>query len=265
MSYQNRIQTGEIGAANNVLKRVNFSKTHSVAQISHRAAGKENKRQKSALTCFQQCVSPYAEKTSNSLSRRKLAWSNMDPNSNGTVSLSELETWIQQELVKKYAKTDGYRIWKYFRPIYVHAFNDARAIRKDENNDLLTKSEFRLCSSFLCFYASMADSFFSMDGANEDNLENKDRSISLEEWKVAFPKFLSNQDEYNFNAFASLKDPNVGTPESFFSKMDNNNQGLVLLSEWFNFLKMAEILSKTKIGIDLAVAKDRQCLSILEK
>jgi len=205
---------------------------------------------------FRKCMSPYSEKSAAGKERRKSGWEALDCNGNGIVSLTELDRWIMQECEGGLGKRQGHEVWEYFRPSYIRAFNDAKDVHTGGDDDYVTKLEFRTCAAYLCAYAAMTDCFLLVEvggdglgGIKSDGeVGERDRRISLEEWRAAFPSFRSGYDGYNFAAFADLADDNSRTADSTFLEMDSDGHGMVVLSEWCEFIKVAEIKANSEIG-----------------
>mmetsp|Transcript_15263 Transcript_15263/g.30418 ORF Transcript_15263/g.30418 Transcript_15263/m.30418 type:complete len:467 (+) Transcript_15263:176-1576(+) len=208
------------------------------------------------LGMFRHCISPYAQKSAAGKERRRSGWEALDPNGNGIVSLAELDRWIMQECEVGLGKRQGHEVWEYFRPSYIRAFKDAKDVHMEGGDDYVTKLEFRTCAAYLCVYAAMTDCFLLVEGGgdglggikSDGEVGVRDHRISLEEWRASFPSFRYGYDGYSFAAFADLAKEDSRTADSTFLEMDLDGHGCVVLSEWCEFIKMAEIKSNSEIG-----------------
>jgi len=208
------------------------------------------------IEMFRHCISPYAEKSATGKERRRSGWEALDLNGNGIVSLTELDRWIMQECVVGLGKLQGHEVWEYFRPSYIRAFNDAKNVHTGGDDDYVTKLEFRTCAAYLCVYAAMTDCFLLVEGGgdglggikSDGEVGVRDHRISLEEWRTSFPSFRYGYDGYSFAAFADLADNDSRTADSTFLEMDSDGHGMIILSEWCEFIKEAEIEANSEIG-----------------
>ena len=204
---------------------------------------------------------PLAEKTSDAEAARDAKFGLADPNGNGLCSLAELEGFIQKALLSAYPKTKeadrGRDLFSAFRPCYIRAFNDAKDYKADTgakikgtkkatDDDYVSKEEFRLFNAYVCIYAAMYDGFSKIDGGGAGRDAKDDRRVDLEEWLKGY----KGVSDYGFVAFASITDDASAT--AVFKQIDANGGGIVLLEEWCEFLKAAEIEAGTVLGQTLA-------------
>ena len=75
---------------------------------------------------------PLIPKDAEGKEKRSEAWSVMDKNGNGYVSLAEFDGWIRDRMEESCSGMDDSEyyilLWKRFRPCYIRAFNDAKDI-----------------------------------------------------------------------------------------------------------------------------------------
>jgi len=171
---------------------------------------------------------------------RKAAWTYLDPNGDGIVSLADLDAWILRECNTIMGEL-GETVWKRYRPSYIHAFDDARAIGRGGKDDYLSKPEFRVCSVLLCFYAAVVDCFFSVDVR-----------ILPGEWRAAYVLFRDGT--LDGNGLAALVHPSdgVGTDEAadkIFKEMDSDGRGMATMAEWCKYFRKAEEDARTPVGL----------------
>jgi hypothetical protein len=110
----------------------------------------------------------------------------------------------------------------------------------------VSKKEFRLFNAYLCIYACMYDAFSKVDGGGAGRDKNDDRRIDLKEMEVGFKGIVN----YGFVAFKKME--KKADAKKVFQAMDDNGGGIVLLDEWCEFLKQAEIKAGTELGKILA-------------
>lgn len=169
-------------------------------------------------------------------------WKALDGNANNEVSLSELERWIKIKLCSSY-KDAGERLWKIFRPSYIIAMNEAKAIKPGKKikgtnaseDDYIEWCEFRLACAFVCCVALMCDCFNKIDGIRHDS------RIEKAEW-------MSKYSSVNGSGFVGLANLDEKKAESVFLDMDQNKQGMVLLAEWCSYLKKTEVEAGTMLS-----------------
>ena len=186
-----------------------------------------------------------------------------DPNGNGLCSLAELETFVLKSLITKYPKVGkgkemkepGQDLFKAFRPCYMRAFTDAKDYKADTgavikgtkkatDDDFVSKEEFRLFNVYLIVYAAMFDAFAKIDGGGSGRDANDDKRVELEEFKSGFKGVTG----YGFKAFEPLWDAKKKDARLVFESIDDNGGGIVLLDEWCEFIKAAEIKANTVVG-----------------
>jgi hypothetical protein len=220
------------------------------------------------LLDFIVCFEALSEQGPEGDALREKSFLSADPNGNGLCSLAELETFVLKELIKKYPKTKkgqpkhpmdhGSDLFIAFRPCYIRAFTDAKDYSADHGevidgtknataDDFVSKPEFRLFNAYLCIYATMFDAFSKIDGGGAGRTKTDDRKIDLMEWLAGYHEC----EDYGFVAlrFISKGDESAA---KLFDKIDDNGGGTILLDEWCNFLKDAEIKAGTPLGATLA-------------
>jgi len=152
----------------------------------------------------------------NKNAERKKIWNSWDVNGNGLISLAEVDKSIQDLII---SKTGNNKVYKFFKPAYIRAFNDAKDAcpSTDSNSDeYVSKSEFRILIVYLRVYCTMYQIFSYIDGATNASGELNDRKISRDEWikSVDSMKEISN----SWAGFVKLKTAS----EEDFDKMDSD-------------------------------------------
>lgn len=212
---------------------------------------------------------------------RSSAWSVLDNNGNGYVSLAETGKWIKeyinlqmQDEVKEADRGKGKKMtkshlgkadiqickdestlmYKRFYPCYIRAFLDAADIGKNgkvrgtksaTKDDYVQRSEFRYLCVYLCIYALMYDAFDLVDGGSAGANHDDDRRISLSELKAACGKFKGHP----LVGVAMLGMPSAyKNVEDIFASMDADGKGKVLLVEWCQWLEQKEVENQTILG-----------------
>ncbi len=116
--------------------------------------------------------------------------------------------------------------------------------------DYVEFAEFRLMCAYLCVYAAMFDAFALIDGGSAGTTKDDDRRISLAEWTAGAGKVRNS----GFVGLAHIgSDP--ASLKATFSEMDADGKGMVLLTEWCNWLENKEKQARTVIGEILAVGE----------
>lgn len=190
-----------------------------------------------AYAQFHSLFHPLSLTTDESAAARKAAWSRLDINGNGHVSLAETDKWIQDELVNHF-KEHGKELWKRFRPSYIRAFKDAADAGPNKKlsttaaeDDYVEKKEFRLLCAYLPIYADLYDIFSAMDGGGEGVSADDDRKINRDEFEAGIGRLQKSH-------FTSCAEIDSGV----FDQIDSNKgvrfiscSYLVLIC-WTNFV-----------------------------
>ena len=188
------------------------------------------------LADFVLVFEPFGKKANTKL--RRGAFSEADSNVTGYCSLAEIEKFISSTLGKAYSDEEkAKKLFRLFRPIFRHAFNNAKAIRDGGNDvisgaqtatvdDYISFAEFRMFTVYLRIYAAMYDIFIKIDGnavgENVLHTEHDDSRIDVTEFVTAFHTMKGN----------NLKGIGDVTSEedmiSLFNRVDTNNGGKLL-------------------------------------
>ena len=203
---------------------------------------------------FVSAFAELAERSGAGQKARAPAWSAMDANGNGYVSLAEADGFILKTLQAALGDGGGEDLFRLYRPAYLPAFNRVKNVAPDHAiqgmqataDDYVTKKEFRLMCSFLILYVQALDAFSAIDGGGAGVDENDDRRISTEEWAEHGAALA----DYGF---VGLRAAAAGEGDAF-DGMDADGRGMVLFGEWSDFLFEAEVRAKTPIGAALTPA-----------
>jgi hypothetical protein len=218
---------------------------------------------------FSDCFEPMCAETPEGAALREVGWKDADMNGNGLCSLAELETFLLKSLVSKYPKLGkgvpgvsmfepGKDLFKAYRPCYIRAYTDAKDYKADTgkvikgtkkatDDDFVSKEEFRLFCVYLIVYAAMFDAFAKIDGGGAGRDAGDDKRIELTEWLNGY----KNVPDYGFVALENINTKAEAT-EVFNTKIDDNGGGIVLMDEWCEFIKAAEVEAGTPVGKLLA-------------
>jgi Ca2+-binding EF-hand superfamily protein len=220
------------------------------------------------LIDFMKIFEPYSGKDVDAAVLRKSGFRAADPNGNGLCSLAEIETFVLASLTKAHPKDIkkkdakgqvleyGKDLFDLYRPCYIRAFNDAKDFKADDGkvldgtksataDDFVSKGEFRLMCAYLCIYAAMFDAFSKIDGGGEGRDANDDSRLEMDEWMEGY----KGTTGHGFVGLAAVKDDQSAL--AAFQKMDADGAGMILLGEWCDFLKQAEIDAGTMVGESL--------------
>jgi hypothetical protein len=212
---------------------------------------------------FCACFEKMAENSDEGQHERNANWSQMDNNGNRHASLAEADSWIQNVLVRTYPDR-GEKLWKTFRRSYIRAFKDAADAGVDKaikgmatatEDDLLERGEFRLFCAYLCLYSLMFDAFKFLDGSHASAAAHEptvfaaveaavnDHKISQEEWMAGCAQ-LAGSPFHILNECAS----NPEAALAAWPLMDADGKGSVLLIEFCQWIKDAELQTDSSIG-----------------
>jgi len=204
--------------------------------------------------------SPMAQKSGDAKTLRAAAWTALDGNENGHVSLDEADTWIKQQLTVSLGDAgEGERLWKHFRPSYIRAFNDAKDLSDRAGGehalDYVHKVEFRGFLAYLCLYAGMYDAF-ALIGAGGGDAADADRKMTLEEWRAGAPKVAP----YPF--FGLQKAGSEGADlEAIFAEIKAGDEwsdgDWVSLRGFCAYIERMEVAGETAWGKLLTAGEDR--------
>jgi len=142
---------------------------------------------------------------------------------------------------------------RYYRS-YIRAFNDAKdaaAVRTGHANDddYVTKSEFRLLVVYLGYYARWYELFMAIDGRTDGVTAEDDHRISKDEWAAALKSGLIQRAAATYADFVALRAPKMED----FDEMDQNHGGYIDLQEFCEWVESKEKLGHTTAGADLGV------------
>lgn len=179
-----------------------------------------------------------------SVARRKELFKLGDPNSNGYLSLAEVDK----------AMRDVFQIDSVFnmKPVMLRAFNAVKGLNqgrpaignlhklmddgvksrgiKLDPAEYIEKTEFR---ALLCYLRGYTSCFQVFDMIDSD----QDRRISLEEFKAAAPLLTKiGMDASN--------------PEALFKAIDTDGGGMILFQEFSNYMLVKELVHRLEIEGD---------------
>jgi len=191
---------------------------------------------------------------------RAIAWTQLDNNGNGHVSLAETGKWVQDHLIGCFKDKDlGMKIYKYFYPCFIRAFLDAADYGERKKvgqkgkkqayfgtattDDWVQFAEFRLLCSYLVIYAVIWEAFACVDGGGAGVTKDDDRRISLDEWSKCVSSGKLGQHPLLSLAISAKDDPAV-----IFKQMDGDGKGKVLLAEFCTFIEDYEFGLETMWG-----------------
>lgn len=190
---------------------------------------------------FLEVFLPLANMDTSSEEARRREWPKADLHGNDALSLTMMERWVERLLVASLGQKDGAQLYKKFFSAIIRAFTATREVPDAPSADYIDEPHFRLLVANLCFYALAIDAFTVIDSGSTTKTTGNDR-LSEAEWLAGCHKVST----HGFTALAGDGDDNA--VKEIFSHMDDNSGGTVLLTEFCNFLKEAEIRSGTFIG-----------------
>ena len=210
------------------------------------------KSSSSRLKKFLRTFQPLSEKTPESNKLRRQTFHTADGNGSGYCSLADIDNFVSIMLKKMYDDVEGQKLFMTFRPSYIRAFTASKALAKSsspskiskvDEDDYVTFSEFRILNAYLCIYASMFYAFSKIDGAGVGDFDMEDdRRISKEEWLKSF----ATVHDSGFVGLECIENEIQAT--AAFDKMDLDGKGVVLFSEFCEYIKATEFQGGTDLG-----------------
>jgi len=204
---------------------------------------------------------------------RQVLFDRFDANHNGYISLAECGAGILITL-GGHCKTFGQgamatKLYHRFYKSYIWAFSDARDSSDArggkgkaglDDDDYVTRPEFRLLISYLRIYATWYEVFANLidNSTNElvaqgkvkrDTLDEKpietDNRIQRDEWEKALP--MTRAAGETWAPFINLRNASAAD----FDVIDKNRGGHISFPEFCEWLEAAEIEAGTPFGLDL--------------
>ena len=208
---------------------------------------------------------------------RQVLFDRFDANHNGYISLAECGAGILITL-GGHCKTFGQgamatKLYHRFYKSYIWAFSDARDSSDArggkgkaglDDDDYVTRPEFRLLISYLRIYATWYEVFANLidNSTNElvaqgkvkrDTLDEKpietDNRIQRDEWEKALP--MTRAAGETWAPFINLRNASAAD----FDVIDKNRGGHISFPEFCEWLEAAEIEAGTPFGLDLGVGE----------
>jgi hypothetical protein len=208
---------------------------------------------------------------------RQVLFDRFDANHNGYISLAECGAGILITL-GGYCKSFGQgamatKLYHRFYKSYIWAFSDARDSSDArggkgkaglDDDDYVTRPEFRLLISYLRIYATWYEVFANLidNSTNElvaqgkvkrDTLAEKpietDNRIQRDEWEKALP--MTRAAGESWAPFINLRNASAAD----FDVIDKNRGGHISFPEFCEWLEAAEIEAGTPFGLDLGVGE----------
>ena len=208
---------------------------------------------------------------------RQVLFDRFDANHNGYISLAECGAGILITL-GGHCKTFGQgamatKLYHRFYKSYIWAFSDARDSSDArggkgkaglDDDDYVTRPEFRLLISYLRIYATWYEVFANLidNSTNElvaqgkvkrDTLDEKpietDNRIQRDEWEKALP--MTRAAGESWAPFINLRNASAAD----FDVIDKNRGGHISFPEFCEWLEAAEIEAGTPFGLDLGVGE----------
>lgn len=199
----------------------------------------------SDVKTFLEVFLPMAEDTDKSETVREDEWPQADTFGNGSLDLTMIERWVHRRLVSSTNSKEGNVLYKKYFSAIIRSFQATREVPEAQAADHIDRKHFRLLVSNLCFYALAIDAFSMIDdgGDSTDASESNDQRLSKHEWLEGCHRVK----DHGFVALSGEQASKKAT-EDIFSQMDDNAGGTVLLTEFCNYLKKAEVETGTRLG-----------------
>jgi len=226
-------------------KKASPKKKAMIMPMKVAAAYTPSKNASPDLKDFLKGIQPFSEKTLICGNLRKTAFKTADANGTGKCSLASITQHVKSSLKKELGIERGEEIFDLYRQSYIRAFTASKAIAKTgdpEDDSYINFAEFRILNAYLCVYAGMTDAFMKVDGGGPGVSEDDDRRVEMKEWIASYDTFSAS----TFVGLTGIK--NDADATTVFGEMDGDGKGMVLLSEFCEYLRAKEIESKTPLG-----------------
>jgi len=226
-------------------KKQNPKKKKIILPMKVAGAYTPSKKASPDLKDFIQAMQPFSEKTLICGNLRKAAFKSADANGTGKCSLASIGQHVRSSLKKEHDIVRGEELFDLYRPSFIRAFTAAKAIAKTgdpDDDNYINFAEFRVLNAYLCVFAGMTDAFMKVDGGGPGVSEDDDRRVEIKEWMESYDTFSAS----TFVGLTGIK--NDADATAVFGEMDADGKGMVLLSEFCEYIRTKEIESKTPLG-----------------
>ena len=240
------------------------------------------------LLDFVSVFRPYTERSTVGSNLRRVGFKSCDGNGSGNCSLSDIDCFILARLIafnkdggKKGGKANKWRaqeLHRLYRPSFIQAFNAAKALddKKDGNdeNESISFTEFRVLNAYICIYAGMMDAFIAVDCGvtNGDKVDNNNSHTKISDRRIETTEWIDNGGyqrvgKRGFVGLDSICGKDIEAARKIFKMMDKDGGGMVLLSEWCNYLKEEEVKAGTSLGklLDLKLSVSSTPKTVMKK
>lgn len=208
---------------------------------------------------FLKAFLPLTRKTPEALLACAEQWVIADSNSEGQLSLSAVESWVQQRLCDHVGtRQNGIHLYRTFLPIFGQAFHASRNLPDGNHTDFVNLDEFRLLIAFLCFYSWAFDAFRKLDSPQDEEVTTtggvNDWTVSQRQWLNGY-RFVTN---HGFVAFplSTVDGAHEQVSEDglldIFYRIDTNHDGYIHLTQWCEYLRLCECEASSDMGLFLS-------------
>ena len=198
------------------------------------------------LACFQTTGKDVASRH-----RREEIFRRFAAGGRGYLSLAEVCAGVQSSLVGTHGRAGVPVYHRYYR-CFLRAYQRAKDAapprpRRPEDDDYVTRAEFRRLLHGLCTYAKLYEVFaYLLDvGHGPDGDGERDHRLSRAEWEGGVEKV--RQAGRSWAPFIRLREARA----SDFDRMDQNGSSLIDFREFSEWVEATEKLAATDVGLDL--------------
>lgn len=194
---------------------------------------------------FKDAFWPLCKTDRGSKSRRLKAWKLCDTNSNGEISMKELDIWVKRHLSSQamYGKDGGEVVWKHFRSSYIAHPIDVHL------------ATFRVFLVYLVLYAEMYDAFAQVEAIGI-GIDDVTQDVAIENRIVTLDKILQGKNKLKGFTFKTFHNLDFLRAQVIFKEMDINANGVVTLMEWCKYLEDKELAMGTERSKLLDIGDD---------
>lgn len=199
------------------------------------------------LACFQ-CTA----KDATSRQRRDELFLRFASGGRGYLSLADVCAGVKSVLASEHGKAGVPIYHRYYRS-YIRAFNDAKdaapaRARRPDDDEYVTKPEFRLLMLYLTVYATLYEVFaylIDVGSRHPGDAADPDHRVTREEWVAALDTV--RKAGRSWAPYIRLREARA----TDFDDMDQNAGGFVDFLEFCEWVEATEKLAGTAIGVEL--------------
>lgn len=218
------------------------------------------------LSKFVACFNICAKDDPDAKSARAALFRRFSSTGRGYLSLAETCSGVLSALSSKHGQEASTIYRRYYRS-FIRAFNDAKDSSSarpgcPDDDNYVTRSEFRLLLVYLCIYATWYETFAHVIDVGGPGLNvadalplHEDHRASRAEWNRALPTL--RRAGQTWAPYIRLREASTAD----FDAIDCNGGGYIDFREFCEWIEMAEKAAGTPAGLELGVNEPSVTLS----